>query len=57
MTESRIENAKLWRHEGGWVRWGIGSGGRRMGMFNEFRVLFGIDENILEMDGVDGCTT
>ena len=26
-------------------------------MFNEFRVLFGIDENVLEMDGVDGCTT
>ena len=27
-----------------------------MRMFNEFRVLFGIDENVLEMDGVDGCT-
>ena len=39
------------------MRWGIGCRGRRMWMFNEFRVLFGIDENVLEMDGVDGCTT
>ena len=39
------------------MRWGIGCRGRRMRMFNEFRVLFGIDEIVLEMDGVDGCTT
>ena len=39
------------------MRWGLGCGGRRKGMFNEYRVLFGFDENALEMDGVDGCTT